>query len=108
MFAKGSTIRTTLDFLNAEGGPSLVGRVLGDLAPPVREAVTRVEPTSELPYATLQALWRAADPAATGESTVAAASLMWHLASIPIRFRVRQPSPLRRIEQEIVPPSSAA
>ena len=61
MFAKGSTIRTTLDFLNAEGGPDLVGRVLTDLTPATRAAIAGIEPTNELPYATLQDLWRAAD-----------------------------------------------
>ena len=63
MFAKGSTIRTTLDFLNAEGGADLVGRVLRDLEPDVRDAIASAGPTSELPYATLQALWRSADAA---------------------------------------------
>ena len=63
MFAKGSTIRTTLDFLIAEGGAELVGRILGDLAPDVRDAIASAGPTSELPYATLQALWRSADVA---------------------------------------------
>src|SRR5918994_5580909 len=47
MFAKGSTIRTTLDFLDAEGGAELVGRVLGDLAPDVRDAIAGAGPTSE-------------------------------------------------------------
>jgi hypothetical protein len=61
MFAKGSTILTTLDFLDAEGGAELVGRVLGDLVPDVRDAIASAGPTSELPYATLQALWRSAD-----------------------------------------------
>ena len=60
-FAKGSTIRTTLDFLNAEGGEELVGRVLDGVSPATRRVIANVEPTSELPYATLQELWRSAD-----------------------------------------------
>ena len=63
MFAKGTTIRTTLDFLAAEGGSGLVERVLADLSPETRDAVARVEPTGELPYSVLQSLWSAADRA---------------------------------------------
>jgi len=61
MYAKGSTIRTTLDFLNAEGGAPLVTRVLERLVPTTREALARAEPTGEIPYATLQELWYSAD-----------------------------------------------
>src|SRR6187551_1941676 len=61
MYAKGSTTRTTLDFLNAEGGAPLVTRVLDRLVPETRDALARVKPTGEIPYATLQELWHAAD-----------------------------------------------
>jgi hypothetical protein len=61
MDAKGSTIRTTLDFLQAEGGATLVARILDALPDATRDALARVEPTGELPYATLQALWQSAD-----------------------------------------------
>ena len=63
MFAKGSTIRTTLDFLRAEGGAEFVERVLRDLTPETRAEIARVEPTGELPYASVQSLWRSADAA---------------------------------------------
>ena len=69
MYAKGSTIRTTLDFLNAEGGPELVRRVLGELTPATGAAIARVEPTAELPYSTLQELWRSADALLGGDPT---------------------------------------
>ena len=49
MFAKGSTVRTTLDFLTAEGGSELVARVLGPLPADVREQLTRVDATGEVP-----------------------------------------------------------
>ena len=61
MFAKGSTVRTTLDFLTAEGGSELVARVLGPLAADVREQLTRVDATGEVPYALVQQFWKSAD-----------------------------------------------
>lgn len=69
MFAKGSTIRTTLDFLQAEGGDALVERVLSDLPASTRAALTGVEPTAEIRYESLQTLWRAADAALGGDPT---------------------------------------
>ena len=69
MYAKGTTIRTTVDFLRAEGGSDLVNRVLSTLAPHTREAIARVEPTGELPYAVLQSLWRSADDALGADPT---------------------------------------
>ena len=69
MYAKGSTIRTTLDFLHAEGGPPLVARVLENLPPATRDALGHVEPTAEIPYATLQTLWQAADAALGADPT---------------------------------------
>src|SRR5215218_8441847 len=69
MFAKGTTIRTTLDFLGAEGGPALVERVLAELSPETRDAISRVEPTGELPYSVLQSLWSAADDALDADPT---------------------------------------
>lgn len=61
MFAKGSTVRTTLDFLAAEGDGSALDRVLATLPGETRERLTAVEPTAEVPYALLQGLWRSAD-----------------------------------------------
>jgi hypothetical protein len=69
MFAKGSTVRTTLDFLSAEGGSELVARVLAAVPDPVRSSLTRAEPTAEIPYAHLQALWQAADAALGADPT---------------------------------------
>jgi len=69
VFAKGSTIRTTLDFLTTEGGPELVSRVLAALPDSVRAALGQVDPTAELPYGHLQALWGAADAALGADPT---------------------------------------
>jgi hypothetical protein len=69
VYAKGSTIRTTLDFLAAEGGVALVDRVLAELPGETRERIARVEPTAELPYDVLQSLWRSADVVLAADST---------------------------------------
>ena len=61
MYAKGSTIRTTLDFLRKEGGAELVDNVLASLPPDVRGQIAGVDPRAELPYAVVQQLWAAVD-----------------------------------------------
>jgi hypothetical protein len=69
MFAKGTTIRTTLDFLRAEGGSSLVDRVLADVPADSRAELARVEPTGEVRYDLLQSLWHSADVALEHDPT---------------------------------------
>jgi hypothetical protein len=86
MFAKGSTIRTTLDFLSAEGGTDLVSRVLGKLPEGLREALNRVEPTAELPYAHVQALWRAADDALGTDPTWAERAGAFSIESLGVQL----------------------
>jgi hypothetical protein len=61
MFAKGSTIRTTLDFLRRERGGAAVERILDALPAASRARVLAAGPTDEVPYALATALWRAAD-----------------------------------------------
>ena len=58
--AKGSTLRSTLDYLGAEAGPA-VDRILGSLSPEERRAVEGAAPTDEVPLELLLGLWRAAD-----------------------------------------------
>ena len=61
MFAKGSTVRTTLDFLMVEGGTELVSRVLAPMPADVRDQLTHVDATGEVPYALVQQFWKSAD-----------------------------------------------
>ena len=61
MFAKGSVIRSTLAFLRAERGEAEVARALASIEPRERERLTRAEPTDEIPFATVRALWEAID-----------------------------------------------
>ena len=85
-FAKGSTIRTTLDFLNAEGGKELVGRVLANVPAATRDAITNVEPTSELPYATLRELWQSAETALGADPTWAERAGAFSIESLGVQL----------------------
>jgi hypothetical protein len=65
--AKGSTLRSTLDFLRAEVGPDAVERVLAGLAPEHRRVVESAAATDEVPLEVLLALLRAADRTVAAE-----------------------------------------
>ena len=59
--AKGSVIRSTLEFLRAERGAATLQRVLSLLPADARARCERADPTEELPYALVQTLWETAD-----------------------------------------------
>lgn len=59
--AKGSTLRSTLAFIRQELGADAEGRVLGRLAEEERARILSAEPTDEVAFELLLALWRAAD-----------------------------------------------
>jgi len=59
--AKGSVVRSTLEFLRAESGEPALAQALGALPEDVRSRVERADPTEELPYALVRAMWEAAD-----------------------------------------------
>ena len=61
LFAKGSTVRSTLAFLRAEQGDDQVARVLHSLPPVTRDRLTLAEPTEELPFVLVRELWEAVD-----------------------------------------------
>ncbi|HEX2191469.1 MAG TPA: hypothetical protein VHG51_21335 [Longimicrobiaceae bacterium] len=65
--AKGSTLRSTLDFLAAEVGPDAVERVLASLPPADRRVVETAAATDEVPLEVLIALLRATDRAVGAE-----------------------------------------
>lgn len=58
---KGATVRATFTYIEAAHGAQVSAAVLSMLPPPLRDRVVNVDPTAELPYADLLALWRAAD-----------------------------------------------
>jgi hypothetical protein len=86
MFAKGTTIRTTLDFLQAEGGQPLVDRVLEGVPADVRAALARVEPTGEIRYDLLQALWRSADAILGDDATWAERAGAFSIESLGVQL----------------------
>lgn len=61
MHAKGSVARSTVDFIRAQAGEAALAAVLSRLDDDVRARLLGAEPTAELPYADLQALWRSAE-----------------------------------------------
>ena len=61
MQTKGSTFRSTLDFILAERGAESLEHVLAALTPRVRESAERAVATDEIDYEDLVALWTAAE-----------------------------------------------
>jgi hypothetical protein len=59
--AKGSVIRSTLEFLRADPGSDTIGQVLERLGDEERLRIERADATAELPYALVRELWEAAD-----------------------------------------------
>ncbi|HET6228430.1 MAG TPA: hypothetical protein VFE05_00045 [Longimicrobiaceae bacterium] len=59
--AKGSTLRSTLAFVEAQFGAAVAGQVLARLEPADRDRIRAAAATDELPWPLLLALWRAAD-----------------------------------------------
>lgn len=64
--AKGSVVRSTLNFLRGEFGDDVLARVVGALPDDARASIEHAEPTDEVPYPFVLTLWNAAD-AAIGE-----------------------------------------
>ena len=61
--AKGSTVRATLEYLLITHGDELCERVLAAVPAAMRSRLVSIDPTTELPYSDVLALWRAADDA---------------------------------------------
>lgn len=59
--AKGSTLRSTLRYVEAEHGPDAVAAVLDRLDPDDRRRVESAAPTEEVPVELLRALWTAVE-----------------------------------------------
>lgn len=58
---KGATVRATFSYMEAAHGAEVSAAVLSMLPRELRDRLTAVDPTAEVPYADLLALWRAAD-----------------------------------------------
>jgi hypothetical protein len=67
MFAKGTTLRSTLAFVREAAGATAADAVLARLPAEVRTEVQAAEPTTEVPLPLLGELWRAVDAEIGGE-----------------------------------------
>lgn len=59
--AKGSTVRSTLAFIEARYGAAVALMALDAVDPETRRTLAAVQATDEVPYAALVALWTASD-----------------------------------------------
>ena len=59
--AKGSTVRSTLAFIEAHYGAAVALMALNAVDPETRRTLAAVQATDEVPYAALVALWTASD-----------------------------------------------
>lgn len=58
---KGATVRATFSYMEAAHGTEVSAAVLSRLPRDLRDRLAGVDPTAEVPYGDLLALWRAAD-----------------------------------------------
>jgi hypothetical protein len=61
--ARGSTVRATIEFIRREYGDAVLGPILGRLGDEERRQLIAADPTDDLPYEAVLALWRVADDA---------------------------------------------
>jgi len=103
--AKGSTLRTTLAFIEESAGATTAQRVLGRLTPAEREAVRAAGATDEVPFALARALWRAADAELRdADPTWAEKSGAHSIASVGLKLYggiLRKPTPLEFLTEGI-------
>jgi hypothetical protein len=59
--AKGSVVRSTLNFLRADVGEGALGHIMATLPDDTRALIERAESTEEVPYPIVRSLWSAAD-----------------------------------------------
>ena len=59
--ARGSTLRSTLDFITAEKGDAALRRILARLPQSDRALIERTSPTDEVPFSLVSRLWREAE-----------------------------------------------
>lgn len=61
MLTRGSTVRSTIDFLQSQLPPAGVEEILKRLSPADRKTIRSVGDTDEIPYRVALALWRSID-----------------------------------------------
>lgn len=105
MFARGSTISSTLEFLRELTGKEGVSATLGELSPGDRRILSGLKDTDEVPYRALLSLWRAADGAIGGSDPHwIERSGSWAIEQGGMRLYsglIKKPSPLEFLTQHI-------
>lgn len=105
IYAKGSVLRATLDFLEREAGPETLEEVLARLPAETRERIESASPTDEVPVPLAYALWH------TTDEVLGAADPQWveragahSIESMGVQLYggiVRKPSPMEFLAQRI-------
>ena len=104
MFTRGSTVRSTVEFLRDLGSGRLEA-VLSELTPADRRVIDGVTDTDEVPYRVALALWREADGALREtDPRWIERSGSWAIEQAGMRLYaglIRKPSPLEFLTQHI-------
>lgn len=105
MFTRGSTVRSTIEFLRDLVPADTVDGILGELAPADRTVITSVKDTDEIPYRIALALWSEADAMlGRADPRWIDRSGSWAIEQAGMRLYsglIRKPSPLEFLTQHI-------
>ncbi len=105
LIAKGSTVHSTLIFLESRLDSASVAKILGALDSNTRAALVTVGPTDELPYAYLVELWRSADAhLSAADAKWAEASGAFSIDSLGVQLYggiLRKPTPREFLTQSV-------
>ena len=105
LVAKGSTVLSTLAFLESRLDNASVANILSALDSNTRAALEAVAPTDELPYTNLVALWRSADAhLSTMDAKWAEASGVFSIDSLGVQLYggiLRKPTPREFLTQSV-------
>lgn len=105
MFTRGSTVRSTIDFLQDLLPAAGVDDILNRLTPAERRAIKAVGDTDEIPYRVALALWRGVDQAiGSGDPEWIDRSGTWAIERAGMRLYgglIKKPSPIEFLTQHI-------
>lgn len=103
--AKGSTIKSTIDFLTREAGSAALEQILARLTWEERRLVESVAATAEVPYEVSLSLWRAADHVLRDDDpTWVERAASWSISSIGVQLYggiIRKATPEEFLAQQV-------
>jgi hypothetical protein len=105
MFTRGSTVRSTLDFLRELLPATDIDDILNRLSPADRRTIRNVSDTDEIPYRVAVTLWRSVDQSlrATDPDWIDRSG-SWAIARAGMRLYaglIKKPSPMDFLTQQI-------